>query len=257
MITDFREKKLAEYLEPDQKVLIRFGHGLGDCLMFMPVLAALRERYFRTQIDLYVECGQEEIWESVPDKDASGYDLVFSLDFPMSEGDLSLTKAEKCCRDELGIPPVSGWAPLCDFASPLVGVHFQGTALPGSVNWPEDAARQVCTEIKDFAMLPIECHFEHVFHNPVNAQYPFLGASARECRATLPNLFGLIQQCRFFIGVASGPWCAAMSLLPHRRILLLEKNHRLESYMREPAARLRLDDFQEGQVTAWLNSLTS
>jgi len=28
MITDFQEKKLAEYLEPGGRYLVRFGHGI-------------------------------------------------------------------------------------------------------------------------------------------------------------------------------------------------------------------------------------
>ena len=36
------EKKLVDYLAPGQKVLIRFGHGLGDTLMFIPLLEALK-----------------------------------------------------------------------------------------------------------------------------------------------------------------------------------------------------------------------
>jgi hypothetical protein len=255
MITDFREKKLASYLVPDQKVLIRFGHGLGDTMMFYPCLEALRCLYPQTVIDLYVENGQEEIWTSIGDKDAPGYDLVFSLDFAMSEGENGLTKAEKCCRDELGIPAVDRpWTRLPCYDTPLVCCHFQGTALPGSVNWPWDQARQVWQEVAAFGKLPFECHFQHGFHNPANEQYPFVDNSARRYRASLPNLIGLLQRSWAFIGVASGPWCVAMSVLPGRT-LLLEKDHKLESYTHEPAARLTLDDFQEGQITSWLTSL--
>ena len=74
MITDYKDKKLAEYLEPGMKALIRFGHGLGDTIMFMPAFTLLRRLYPETQIDLYVECGQEEIFESVPDKEGKDYD---------------------------------------------------------------------------------------------------------------------------------------------------------------------------------------
>jgi hypothetical protein len=102
MITNYKHRKLIQYLQPGQKVLIRFGHGLGDAIMFMPVLEELRRRRPDTQIDLYVECGQEKIWNSVPNKEAEGYDWIFSLDFPMSEGS-GLTKREKCARDELGL----------------------------------------------------------------------------------------------------------------------------------------------------------
>ena len=70
MIENFKEKKLVEYLENGQKVLIRFGHGLGDTLMFMPVFNHLKSLYPNIHFDLYVESGQEEIFESIKDKDA-------------------------------------------------------------------------------------------------------------------------------------------------------------------------------------------
>lgn len=279
MIDDFRDKRLAAYLEPGQRVLIRFGHGLGDCLMFAPCLNALRAQFPETQIDLYVENGQEEVWPSVAGKDAPGYDLVFSLPFSMSWSEFrrteceappshvaplasswkgaNLTKQEQCCRDELGIePPAREWAFLPDCESPLVGVHFQGTALPGSVNWPEWAAKQVWDEIMAFGKTPIECYYAHIFDNPANAKYDFVDPTLRNVPGKLSSLIGLLQRCWAFIGVASGPWCTAMAIMPERT-LFLQKDHRAEGYTHEPVARLTLDDFREGQVTTWLNSLTS
>jgi len=258
MITDFRDKPLADYLQPGQRVLIRFGHGLGDTIMFMPLLDLLRYEYLRTQIDLYVECGQEAIWGSVPDKDAEGYDQVFSLDFPMCEGELGLTKAQKCARDELGISSADD--PFCELdvqPSPLVGCHFQGTALPGSVSWPEAEAQQIWEEVRAFGKVPIECHMQHVFHNPVNAPYWCVGSrNLRDCQASLPTLIGLIQRCWAFIGVASGPWVVAMSMMPER-CLFLERGHKASSYTTEPVSKLTLDTFEAGQVTTWLSMLSS
>jgi len=255
MITDFSEKKLAEYLQPGQHVLIRFGHGLGDTIMFMPCLDSLRALYPQTHIDLYVESGQEEIWASVSDKDAEGYDIVFSLDFPMSEGG-ELTKPAKCCVDELGIPPVTAVAQLPTCESPLVAVHWQGTALPGSVNVPEAIAAQIWGEVLAAGKQPLEAHFQHVFHNPVNAQYPCVTATMRECQPRLSSLFGLLQRCHAFIGVASGPLVAAMSIMPDRT-LYLENQHKVSSYTQLDIPSLNVNEYQEGAVLQWLTSLTS
>ena len=48
MIRDYKDKKLSEYLEPGQKVLIRFGHGLGDTIMFIPALEKLTEIHLQS-----------------------------------------------------------------------------------------------------------------------------------------------------------------------------------------------------------------
>lgn len=253
MITDFSQKKLVEYLEPGGTYLIRFGHGFGDTMFFIPILERVREDYPDCQIDLYVESGQEEIWESVPDKDAPGYDEVFSLDFPMAEGS-DLTKPGKCCTDEIGIEPIVNVATLPDKDSPIVSVHFHGTALPGSVGCPEEVAAQIWQEITDFGKIPMECHFEHMFHNPVNTKFGFIDNNVRRYRANLSNLIGLIQRSWAFIGVASGPFVAALSIMPERT-LYLEKHHKLECYTHRTLARANVFNYESGSIARWLDLL--
>jgi hypothetical protein len=253
MISDFTEKKLVEYLQDGQKVLIRFGHGLGDTIMFMPIFYRLQELYPKIHFDLYVECGQEQIWKSIKDKDAEGYDLVFSPVFPMSEG-TNYTKAELCCITEIGIEPFTELSRLPYRESPLVAVHFNGTALPESVGCPEETAREIWQEIKDAGLIPIECHFKHIWHNPVNEKYSFVDNSVREYKADLDNLIGLLNHCRAFIGVASGPFVVAMSIMPNST-LLLEKHHKLENYTHLPIKRVDIINYQKGGIKCFLNEL--
>lgn len=254
IITDFKQKKLAEYLQPGMKVLIRFGHGWGDTQMFIPVLEELRRLYPETTIDLYVECGQEEIFQSYPNKDSLEHDLVFSLDFPMAEGS-NLTKAEKCCIEELGIVPPKREFPIYNrMESPIVLCHFQGTALPGSVNCPEGVAQQIWQEIIDAGKIPMECHFEHVFHNPFNAKYGFVDSTVRKVQPKLSNLISLVQNSCAFIGVASGPLITALSVYP-KRTLFLEKLHTIESYTRQPVAKVDIKNYTPGTVRRWINGL--
>lgn len=260
MIMDFKHKKLVDYLKPGGKYLLRFGHGLGDTIMFYPLFRKLKELYAQCHLDLYVECGQEEIWESVADKDAPGYDEVFSLHFPMSEGS-DLLKQHKCGIEEIGLSPdllqdIAEVDILPEMPSPLVALHFQGTALPHSVNCPEPVARQIWQEVKDFGKVPIEVHFQHIFHNwNANPKYPWIDVSVRNYRATLPNLFGLIQCCWAFIGVASGPFVVALSTMPER-LLYLQRKHPLSTYTkREDISIIDVVNYRTGQVTAWLERL--
>jgi hypothetical protein len=50
--------------------------------------------------------------------------------------------------------------------------------------------------------VPLETHFEHVFHNPVN-QFDS-SMRLRGCRAEVSSLVGLLQNCGAFVGVVSG-----------------------------------------------------
>ncbi|MBU0791536.1 MAG: hypothetical protein KKC55_13780 [Gammaproteobacteria bacterium] len=257
---DFKHKKVVDYLKPDGKYLFRFPHGLGDTIMFYPLFRMLQGAYPDCQLDLYVECGQEEIWESIEDKDAPGYDEVFSLHFPMSEGS-TLLKQQKCALEEIGFTPdMLEDVPEVDILplmpSPLVALHFQGTALPNSVNCPEPVARQIWQEVKDFGKVPIEVHFQHVFHNwNANPKYPWIDISVRNYRATLPNLFGLIQRCWAFIGVASGPFVVALSTMPER-LLYLERNHPLSTYTkRQDIPSVDVMNYRTGMVMRWLEQL--
>jgi hypothetical protein len=208
------------------------------------------------QFDLYVESGQEDIFQSIKDKDATGYDQVFHLDFPMSEGSSNLSKPAKCCIDEIGIDPITEVATLPNFRSPIVAVHFHGTALPGSVGCPESIAAQIWNEIKEAGKIPVECHFEHCWNNPINKRYYFVDSSVRGSKSTLRNLIGLIQNSYAFIGVASGPFVVALSCIPER-MLFLEKAHKIHNYTTKPIAKIDINNYLPGSVKTWLEALPS
>jgi len=222
--------------------------------MFMPALEKLRDLCPDSRIDIHLECGQEAVFDSAGRND-DDYELRFCLHYPMSEGS-RLTKTEKCCHDELGItPPDRDVAVLPDMPSPLVACHFQGTALPDSVNCPAEIAYQIWVEIKEAGKIPIECHFEHVFHNPVNEKYSFIDNSVRKYHADLKSLIGLIQRCFACIAVASGPFVTALSIMPDR-LLFIQKHHKLASYTKQPIEVLDVFNYREGQVRSWLESLS-
>jgi len=240
MIVDYKDKKVADYLDelsPGSKILIRFGHGLGDTIMFYPLLEYLRTTFRNIEIDFYVECGQEDIFRSVPDKDSNEYDYIFCLNFPMSEGS-TLTKVDKCCIEELGLKtlPTEKFPRLPKYPNPIVAIHFHGTALPGSVGCDEDTARQIWDEVIKAGKVPLEVHFQHVFHNPVNEKFSFVDASVRRCLPKIQNLIGIVRESFAFIGVASGPFTIAVATIPHKT-MYLEKAHRLETYTRNKLVR--------------------
>jgi len=264
-ITEYGNKKVVDYIKElertkppgERKVLCRFGHGLGDTLMFMPTFWRLRELYPTTRIDLYIESGQEEIFHSVSaDKaaDFEEYDHIFVLHFPMSEGS-EITKSQRCCVEELGIDPITDVAPIPEKPSPFVAVHFHGTALPDNVGCSEDVARLIWIDIIAAGKIPIECHYEHLFHNPVNEKFSFISNTVRDCVPSLHSLFGLLQHSFAFIGVASGPFVAALSCMADR-MMYIQKDHRLETYTHKPIPRIKLEEgYRPGHVMEWLGTL--
>jgi len=255
MIEEFKTKKLTEYLQDGQKVLLRGHNGLGDLIMWLPAYEKLKKEYPNVDFHLYLESGQEELWGDEKDKDSQDYDLVFSLNFPMSEGS-EMTKTEKCCKEEMGLElPIQEFGSLPDSESPFVAIHLQGTALPGSVNCPEEIARQIWQEVKDFGKIPIECHFEHGWHNPANSKYGFIDVSVRGYQAKISNLIGLVQRSWAFIGVASGPFVVAMATIPEKT-LYLEKSHPLKTYTkRTDIKKVKINEYQPGMVKTFLEGL--
>jgi len=257
-ISEYRKRKLVEYLRPGMKVLLDFVHGLGDTMMFMPILYKMRELYPTTQIDIHLECDQDMLFESVVDKTGFGYDIVFGIHFPMSEGS-GITKQAACCIQEIGIDPVIDFAPLPMYESPLVAVHYQGTALPESVNCPESIAEKVWNEIIKVGLIPIECHFQHVFHNAKNGKYPFIDNNVRNCQANLRSLVGLLQHCFAFVGVASGPFTVAMSVLPLGRVFYLENRHTVETYVdpfiSSDVNHINVNQYVDSTIFNWLEDL--
>ena len=246
--------KVYEYLQPGQKNLIAFGHGWGDTLMFMPVYEKIKEIWQAIDWHLYIESGQEKIFKSAKhwNSDDADYDFIFHIHYPMGEGS-GKTKNATCCEKEIGIEAVEGIVKLNKYKSPLVAVHFQGTALPNSVNCPEDKAKIIWDSILKIGLVPIECHFLHMFHNPSNRKYDFIDCSVRGAKARLQSLIGLIQHCYAFIGVASGPLVTALSIMP-QRTLMIENLHKFTDYVKGGSS-IHYKDIDESKVIKFLSTL--
>jgi hypothetical protein len=246
-----------------KSILIIFNHGVGDLVMFMKPFSSLKELYpdilFKLGIAeclTYQTVFKEEILPLKSDKPEENpimkeFDLIAHIEFPMSEHQFNWTKAEYCCIEELGIPPVHGHLSLPKMQNRLVAVHFQITCLPGSANADEKTAEKIWNDILEAGYIPLETHFQHIFHNPVNAKFKFINASVRKCKAELASLVGLMQNVGYFVGVVSGNFHVALACLPAKRIFLLEKDFKAESFIKFPIARADLKNYK-GEVKDWL-----
>jgi len=266
--------KLSYYLEELKigKVLLPFGHGLGDNVMFLNPFNLLCRKYPFIEFTLALQkgLGFEELEpEIVCDNgkviyssdlsynyDVPGYDIVADIDFPMSEGQVELTKGEWCCVHELGIDPVNGHKLLTQGVNRLIGVHFNITCLPDCCNPDRDTAERIWNDILFCGFIPIETHFQHVFHNPVNSKFDFVDCTVRRVHAKVSTLVGLLQRCAGFVGVVSGNLHCALSVIPHERIFFLDKDFHLGSFTKDAdkIAKANLRNYN-GEVKEWLKSL--
>lgn len=235
LIKNFKNKKVVDYLKSGQNNCIKFLHGLGDTIMFYPIFERIKKLFPDIKWTLYTTCGQEKIFGeySCQEKD---YDYIFELQFPCCEFDEKLkkyTKVELCCIVELGIPYFQEDEFNITFQnikSPLIGVHFCSTSCPSQTGCNYEFAKQIWNSIKDAGLIPIETHFIHKFHNRFNEKYDFIDNNCRNYNGDISSLIGLLQSCRGFIGVASGPFCVAMTLYPDK-VLFLENKSNYKLFM--------------------------
>jgi len=273
IIEPLKEKlKLRDQLIATEakKVLLIFWHGLGDLIMFLNPYEALASEFPEIKFDLAVQKGLsfEDVVpkamlvtaDDIKDENLKklDYDLIAKIHFPMNEGQTKYTKGEWCCIHELGIKPVAGHHSLYTRPSKLVGIHYQITCLPDSCNPDRDTAEKIWNEVLEAGYIPLETHFEHVFHNPVNKKFDFIDASVRRVKPRVNTLIGLIQRCSAFIGVVSGNFHVALAALPPKRVMLLEKHFKLKCFTRLPIARASIlpGEYKEGSISKWLNTLS-
>lgn len=260
---------LVEHLKDPtiKRVGICFWHGLGDCVQFLVILRKLCELYPDKEFTLCLVKGltHENILlpsdkfiliegKDVEDPSSLPFDLFAKIHFPMSEHQLKYTKSEWCCLYEIGIDPVAGHGEVKPCPTRLVCVSFQITCLPDSANPDEATAAVIWDDVLAAGAIPLECHFQHVFHNPVNAKFPFIDATVRRCRPKVSSLIGLLSHSSAFVGVVSGPFHVALSVLPPERILLLEKDFKRECFTKLPIATANLRDYK-GEVKSFLERL--
>ena len=107
VISNFKDKKLVEYLKDGMRVMILFNwHGMGDCIMFLPLYYKLKKMYPNVSFNLKCNVGQE-IFDDINDKE---YDIYFDIIFPEFNDKryyphtVGKSKPHICCCTELGIP---------------------------------------------------------------------------------------------------------------------------------------------------------
>jgi len=262
-----QDKKLHEIIQETgaKRVLLFFWHGLGDLIMFMRPFEKLKELHSDVHFDLGIVrgIGQEEICNGAigfttdADLDKEPYDIVAKIHFPMSEGQEELTKGEFCCVHELGIVPANGHTIQdCPTPNRICAVHFNITCLPASCNPDEATAQEIWNEVLAAGWIPLESHFTHTFHNPVNKRFDFVDCTVRRVTPRVSTLAGLLAHSGAFLGVVSGNFHTALSVLPINRIALLEKDFTAPMFTKQAIERISIKPYESGRVKKWLTGLS-
>lgn len=252
---------LSQFIKKNtRRVLIVFQHGVGDVVMFRPALVALKTKYSDVKFDVGLSAGLDQdkiirdavILDGDWRNNVKGYDFIYTCDFPMEDVNGNLTKSEICCIHELGIDPVSGIVPIKP--KPLVACHFHTTSVPGLAGVDEIVAKMVWDDILSAGCVPIECHFEHVFHNPVNKKFDFVDFHVRNCSPKLESLISLLGSCKAFVGCVSGNFHLALSILSPSRVFLLEKEIKVRHLTKMPVASADVRQYRR-EVGTWAKAL--
>jgi hypothetical protein len=257
-------KKLVEYLDSGlfKTVLLPCWHGIGDIVMFMAPYQYLKNKYPDIKIEVGLAKGLQQLniipdavelegdWEkTVPFSPL--YDLVFICHMPLEDANnLTKTKAEVCCEQELGISPISGHLHIP--SRPIVGMHFHNTSVGSVANCPEGAAYKIYNEIVEAGCIPLETLFQHGFHNPSNEKFSFVENHCRNWPAKLETCISMISKCDYFIGAVSGNFHLALSLLPYENVALIENRLMAEHFTKFPIKTFNGLDYRDGDVRDWL-----
>ena len=260
------DKKLVDYLNTGEfkRVVLVCYHGVGDLCMFQAPVQYLKNKYTDIHFTVGLAKGLQEEF-IFPDSvviegdwkecfKESDFDLVFACHMPLEDiNNVNLTKAEVCCIEELGIPPVSGH--LYIKSKPLIGVHFHNTSVSWLTNPTEEVAKKIWNEIIEAECVPMETLFQHGFYNDTSKKFDFTDNHVRNWPARLDSCISLIGACDAFIGVVSGNFHIALCLLPYWKVALLEKDLKVGHFSKLPIKGIDIKNYREGAVREWLNTL--
>ena len=223
VIDNFKEKRLTEYLEPNDNVLIEFVHGIGDMIMFYPLYLRLKALYPDVDFRLKANTDQGYFEETQAMTRVSKH---FKIAFPETTGNFvnsrySMSKPEACAVLELGIPWTrdleftwnpTRWNKDLKIADNCIGVVFQVNSN-ASRSLDPITGQTIWNTIKAHGFRPIEVFFKDVHRRERNGKFSCIDYTCRDFEACPENMIAVIKQCKGFVGVNTGTFCAATCLL--------------------------------------------
>lgn len=248
MITDFRKKKVCDYLKENHngKVLLIFDHGLGDLINFFPIYDSLNKRYPNYRFDIgtplrrnnsYLHRAIISLGDNFRDL-ISSYSYIFKIAYTeptIEEKKNGIQKPYLCNIKEIGLPNFV-WKPYIFDQNKeqnkelnRIGFHYTGDTNPGLKNINFKIVEKIWLELKENGYSPYEVHFNT--KNTRNQDYPdFINEdnSSRFQRFDIRKLTDIINTCKYFIGIESGPLYLAYSL--GKEVIGIENRMKIKWY---------------------------
>ena len=243
---------LASVIREGMKVCLVFPHGLGDIVMFRPVLDRLRSLYPKTVIHMMVKPDYPELDDH---NESIEYDLAFWLDYYMALPAKGETKNGRCCREELGISQPLDDRPKAPggFRSPWVGIGCTSVCFPEMFAPSAWEAKQINDGVIEAGFIPLDTA---MMSKPgyFTRRSP-MAVDLRSVPGTYSKLAGIIERCHAFIGTLSGAYHVAQSLLPGRTLLLCPRAGEWRRLYRNAPLHVNMRDITKETIRDWLLSL--
>lgn len=245
--------KLSSLLVPGLKVCLIFPHGLGDVVMFKPVLDKLRKDFPNVLIHIMTRPDFGEL----DDHDENiEYDLAFWLEYPCATASHpEFTKNTLCCSLELGIKPPLSDRPIAPhgYKSPWVGIGCTSIACKSQNTPSAYEASELNKGVLAAGFIPVDTAM-------VSSGFVFEGKSPMACdlrqiEGTYEKLVGVIERCYAFIGTISGAYHVAQAIMPDRTLMLCPRAGEWQRLYRFAPMHINMRDVTADKITEWLLSL--
>ncbi len=243
------------------RFLLIFPHGLGDLINFLPIVRDLRAKLPHLQFHV----GTKSDYSALGDyfykpsalKQLQEFKKIFLLHY--SEPPLeSWSKPDFCNEVEVGLPDFQ-WRPLSlertNAPAGLVGVHFFGTSRQDRKSLSVHQADTIWAEIEEAGFVPFEVHNSRF--NPRGCiGHDFVRTnSLRQENPTLERMIAKISECRYFVGIESGPFYLAGSILGFQNCLGIQLHSRFQTYAPVETAVIDATTYRPGAVKQALQGL--
>lgn len=240
IISNFQNKKVVDYLR--EKIsggaLIIFNHGLGDLINFIPIFEELSKRFHKW--NLWISTNSERGLNNlihprcfVHSSDSRDmlrkYSLIFKLTYPEPLIGSDIVKPYFCNEQEIGLDNFI-WTPYkmnidTDNKTNLVGLHFTGRSSTIYKSIPKELSKKVLSEVYDAGYSPYLC---------INFD--------------LKQMIDKMRKTKFFIGIDSGPFYTAGSIIGYENCIGMERNMLFNRYIPIFINKVDMNNYKEGTI---------